>query len=197
MREISNEMRTKMRAAATIFAERGFDGTTVDALSHATGVPSSTLYYNFEGKEEILAFLLEDWLDRTSAAAIEAIATDRTAKERLGDLITAQLTAMANDPATCQVLLAELGRIDRLPRIAEAVQSAFHRPVAKLLADGAAQGHLRTVDVEHATSVLYGAVIISGLHHIIGAQGAVPAFDAAEVAASVMDLVLHGLEPQK
>ena len=197
MREISSEMRTKMRAAASIFAERGFDGTTVGALSKATGVPSSTLYYNFDGKEEILAFLLEDWLDRTSAAAIEAIATDRPAKERLGDLITAQLAAMANDPATCQVLLAELGRIDRLPRIAEAVQSAFHRPVAKLLADGAADGHLRVVDIETATSVLYGAVIISGLHHIIDSQDATPAFDATEVAASVFDLILHGLEPQQ
>lgn len=195
MRTVSTEMRTKMRRAAAIFAERGFEGTTVEALREATGVPSSTLYYYFEGKEEILSFLLEDWLNRTSAAVAEAIATDRTAKERLGDLIAAQLTAMANDPATCQVLLAEFGRIDRLPRISESVQSAFHRPVARLLGDGAAYGYFRKVDVEHATSVLYGAVIISGLHHIIGAQGAVPAFDAAEVAASVMDLVLHGLEP--
>ncbi len=197
MRPISDEMRTSMRSAAAVFAERGFDGTTMDALREVTGVPTSTLYYYFEGKEQVLSFLLEDWLDRTSAAVAEAIATDRTAKERLGDLIAAQLTAMANDPATCQVLLAELGRIDRLPRIAEAVQSAFHRPVAKLLADGAADGHLRTVDVENATSVLYGGVIISGLHHIVGAQGEAPAFDAAEVAASVMDLVLHGLEPQE
>lgn len=197
MRQISDDLRAKLRAAAPIFAERGFDATTIDALSDATGVAGSTLYYNFAGKEEILAFLLEDWLDRTSAAVDAAIDTDRTARERLGDVIEAQLAAMAEDPATCQVLLAELGRIDRLPRIAEAVQSAFHRPVAKLLTDGAACGHLRTVDVEHATSVLYGAVIITGLHHLIEAGGAVPAFDAQSVAATVMDLVLHGLEPDE
>ncbi|MDW3221000.1 MAG: TetR/AcrR family transcriptional regulator [Acidimicrobiales bacterium] len=186
-----------MRGAAAVFAERGFDGTTMEALREVTGVPTSTLYYYFEGKEQVLTFLLEDWLDRTAAAAAEAIATERTAKERLGDLVAAQLTAMANDPATCQVLLAELGRIDRLPHIAEAVQSAFHRPVAKLLADGAADRHLRSVDVDVATSVLYGAVIISGLHHIIDARDEVPAFDATEVAASVMDLVLHGLESEE
>ncbi len=194
MRQISNDLRVKLRAAAPIFAERGFDATTIDALSDATGVAGSTLYYNFSGKEEILAFLLEDWLDRASTAVDAAIDTGRTARERLGDVVEAQLAAMAEDPATCQVLLAELGRIDRLPRIAEAVQSAFHRPVAKLLTDGAAHGHLRTVDVEHATSVLYGAVIITGLHHLIEAGGAVPAFDAQSVAAAVMDLVLHGLE---
>ena len=193
MRQISERLREKMRAASPIFAARGFDATTVDALSDATGVPVSTLYYNFEGKEEILAFLLQDWLERTSTSVDVAISSEGTARHRLGEVISAQLAAMAEDPATCQVLLAELGRIDRLPRIAEAVQDAFHRPVAKLLVDGAAEGELRDVDIEHATSVLYGAVIITGLHHIIDASGAVPAFDAPQVSAAVIDLVLNGL----
>ena len=33
--------------------------------------------------------------------------------------------------------------------------------------------------------------------HLIEAGGAVPAFDAQSVAATVMDLVLHGLEPDE
>ena len=193
MRQISDALRSKLRTASTIFAERGFDGTTIEALSETTGIPSSTLYYNFTGKDEILAFLLQDWLERTSAGVEAAIAGAGSATDRLAAVVTAQLDAMANDPATCQVLLAELGRIDRLPHIADAVQSAFHRPVAKLLADGAAQDCFRKVDIEHATSVLYGAVIITGLHHVISSDDVVPAFDSAEVAATVMDLVLHGL----
>jgi TetR/AcrR family transcriptional regulator len=193
MRQISNALRSKLRTASTIFAQRGFDGTTIEALSETTGIPSSTLYYNFTGKNEILAFLLQDWLERTSAGVEAAIASNGSASDRLAAVVTAQLDAMANDPATCQVLLAELGRIDRLPHIADAVQSAFHRPVAKLLADGAAHNCFRKVDIEHATSVLYGAVIITGLHHVIASDGVVPAFDSAEVAATVMDLVLHGL----
>jgi len=196
MRRISDALRAKLRLAAPVFAARGFDGTTMEMLSEATGVPTSTLYYNFQGKEQILAFLLEDWLSRTSAAVDAAIASDRGARERLGDVVTAQMSAMANDPATCQVLLAELGRIDRLPRIAEAVQSVFHRPVAKLLMDGGRRGELRDVDVERVTSVLYGAVIVSGLHHVIAAGAEIPAFDAADVAATVIDVVWHGLEPK-
>lgn len=196
MRRISDSLRAKLRTAAPIFAARGFDGTTIEALSEAIGVPTSTLYYNFQGKEQILAFLLEDWLARTSAAVDAAIASDRSARDRLGDVVTAQLRAMAADPATCQLLLAELGRIDRLPRIAEAVQTVFHRPVAKLLMDGARRGELREVDVERVTSILYGAVIISGLHHLIEAGAEVPAFDADAVAETVMDVVLHGLEPK-
>ena len=194
MRDVSVALRSKLRLAATIFAERGFDGTTIEALSETTGIPTSTLYYNFAGKDEILAFLLQDWLERTSAGVDEAIAGVGSPVDRLLAVVTAQLEAMANDPATCQVLLAELGRIDRLPHIADAVQTAFHRPVAKLLADGAADDWFRKVDIEHATSVLYGAVIITGLHHVIDSDGIAPAFDSAEAATIVMDLLLRGLE---
>ena len=193
MRPISDALRTKLRLAPAIFAERGFDGTTIEALSEATGVPTSTLYYNFRGKDDILAFILEDWLQRASTTVEAAIAAPGLGSERLRLVVTAQLDAMAMEPETCQVLLSEKGRIDRLPHIAEAVQSTFHRPVAKLMADGAADGSLRPVDLEHATTALYGAVIITGLHHVIRSAAQAPAFDSSEVAEIVMDLVLHGL----
>ena len=51
MREVSDEVRARLRAAASVFAERGFDGATIELISAATGVPSSTLYYNLAGKQ--------------------------------------------------------------------------------------------------------------------------------------------------
>ena len=137
MRQISDELRGKLRAAAPIFAERGFDATTIGALRDATGVPSSTLYYNFAGKEEILAFLLEDWLDRTSAAVDAAIASDRTASERLGDLIEAQLAVQPHAPAPDFALRCDEGRVHvaarHLRRLAVLLRHIHqHRPRAVL-----------------------------------------------------------------
>lgn len=193
MRQVSERLRSRMRSAAEVFATHGFDASTIEMISEATGVPSSTLYYNFAGKEEVLSFLMQDWLDRTSAAVDEAAATAGAARQRLEAVLGAQLTAMAEDPATCHVLLAELGRIDRLPHIAAAVGGAFHHPVAKLLADGAADGSLREVDIDTATSVLYGAVTMTGLRHVIASHGEVPAFDAEALAARVTDVVFGGV----
>jgi AcrR family transcriptional regulator len=193
MRSISKNLAAKLRLGAVVFAERGYDAATIEALSEATGVPSSTLYYNFAGKQEILAFLLQDWLDRTSVVVATAIEGPATAAVRLEAVIRAQLAAMAADPATCQMLLAELGRIDRLPHIADAVQQAFHRPVAKLLAEGTVDGSLAEVSIENATSVIYGAVTLTGLHHVVASNGDVPAFDADAVAGDVVGLVMNGL----
>jgi TetR/AcrR family transcriptional regulator len=193
MRSISTDLAAKLRLGAAVFAERGYDAATIEALSEATGVPSSTLYYNFAGKQEILAFLLQDWLDRTSVVVATAIEGPATAAVRLEAVIRAQLAAMADDPSTCQMLLAELGRIDRLPHIADAVQQAFHRPVAKLLVEGAVDGSLAEVSIENATAVIYGAVTLTGLHHVVAGDGHAPAFDVDAVAADVVGLVMNGL----
>jgi AcrR family transcriptional regulator len=193
MREVSDEVRARLRAAASVFAERGFDGATIELISAATGVPSSTLYYNLAGKQGILEFLLEDFLQRMASAVDEAIATEGSAAVRLDGVIRAQLRVLADEPATCQMLLMEMGRIDSLPALAHAVRHAFHHPVAKVLADGAADGSLRSVDVETATSAVFGAVTLGGLHHVVANPGVVPAFDAEAVADRVLDLVLEGL----
>lgn len=193
MRSISKDLAAKLRLGAAVFAERGYDAATIEALSEATGVPSSTLYYNFDGKQEILAFLLQDWLDRTSVVVATAIEGSATAAIRLEEVIRAQLAAMADDPSTCQMLLAELGRIDRLPHIADAVQQAFHRPVAKLLVEGAVDGSLAEVSIENATAVVYGAVTLTGLHHVVASDGHAPAFDVDEVAADIFRIVMNGL----
>ena len=193
MRTISVDLAAKLRLGAAVFAERGYDAATIEALSEATAVPSSTLYYNFAGKQEILAFLLQDWLDRTSVVVATAIEGPSTAAVRLEAVIRAQLGAMAEDPSTCQMLLAELGRIDRLPHIAAAVQQAFHRPVAKLLVEGAADGSLAEVSIENATAVIYGAVTLTGLRHVVAGDGQTPAFDVDEVAGDVVGLVMNGL----
>lgn len=196
MRSISKDLAAKLRPAAAVFAERGYDAATIEALSEATGVPTSTLYYNFHGKQEILAFLLQDWLDRTSALVATAIEGPAVAAVRLESVIRAQLAAMAEDPLTCQMLLAELGRIDRLPHIADAVQQAFHRPVAKLLVEGAIDGSLAEVSIENATAVVYGAVTLTGLHHVVASDGNAPAFDVDDVAHDVVRLVIRGLGPR-
>jgi AcrR family transcriptional regulator len=195
MRELSDELAAKVRVGAVVFAEHGYDGTTIEMFSRATAIPTSTLYYNFAGKQEILAFLMQDWLNRTSRVVAEAIESSESAAVRLAGVIEAQLTAMATDPITCQVLLAELGRLGRLPHIADAVQEAFHRPVAKLLAEGVADGSIADVSIENTTAVIYGAVTLTGLHHVVASNGDIPAFDASTVGADVARIIMNGLSP--
>src|SRR4051794_501481 len=46
-------------AAAALFAEHGYAGTTTRAIAERVGIRQASLYYYFAGKDEILLELLE------------------------------------------------------------------------------------------------------------------------------------------
>lgn len=53
-----------LSAAKSLFAERGFDQTSLDAIIVASGTSKGTLYHYFESKEDLYACVLEEILQR-------------------------------------------------------------------------------------------------------------------------------------
>ena len=47
-------------ASMKLFAEKGYDATSVEEITATVGVAKGTLYYHFSSKEEISNFLLEE-----------------------------------------------------------------------------------------------------------------------------------------
>jgi AcrR family transcriptional regulator len=189
VREVPASIAAKLPAAASVFAERGFDDARIDDVAKRVGVPRATLYYYFSGKEDILAFLLRSLLDDVAAAVQKAVTGRGGGVARLRAALRAQLEVLAANPETAQLLVANLGKAGRLTDIAVAVRAAFHEPVRSVLAAGVAEGSLRDVDVERAASALFGAVILTGLHEI-ALNGR---HDPDEVLNDVSTVVLDGL----
>ncbi|TDC58639.1 TetR/AcrR family transcriptional regulator [Actinomadura sp. KC345] len=48
-----------LEATLAIAAERGYDGTSIAAVTEATGLPASSVYWHFRNKDELLAETLE------------------------------------------------------------------------------------------------------------------------------------------
>ena len=97
MRTLPDGMREKVLVAAELFADFGLDATKMEDVAATTGVPKATLYYYFEGKEDILAFLFVEILDevgrrgdgrarRAAGRPPSASAGDRAHLRRVRDL---------------------------------------------------------------------------------------------------------------
>ena len=43
-----------------LFAQKGYDATSVEEITATVGVAKGTLYYHFSSKEEIFQFLIEE-----------------------------------------------------------------------------------------------------------------------------------------
>jgi AcrR family transcriptional regulator len=190
MRPLPSSTREKVLAAAALFAEHGLDATKMEDIAAATGVPKATLYYYFEGKEEILTFLFSEILDEVGTAVSRAIDGEGTAADRLAAVIVAHLRVFERFPMASRALQFDLGRAARIPEIAARTDAAFVQPVCALLVEGAADGSLRPVDHPRlvATAIL-GAVTTTG----INALTIRPRRSVKRTAATVVDLVLSGV----
>jgi AcrR family transcriptional regulator len=78
--------RALLDAAAELFAARGVDGASVDAIAEAAGRTSGAVYDHFGGKEGLLFALLEGWVDDVAAVIGAELATASTLEERMGAL---------------------------------------------------------------------------------------------------------------
>ncbi|MEX0835643.1 MAG: TetR/AcrR family transcriptional regulator [Nitriliruptor sp.] len=94
MRRDEQRERTKgelLDAAATIFAEQGFHGASVDQIAEAAGYTKGAVYSNFDSKEELFLQLLDRELDRTVEVLTELVERVPAAER------AAALTAQAGD----------------------------------------------------------------------------------------------------
>jgi AcrR family transcriptional regulator len=183
-------MREKVLAAAELFAEAGLDATKMEDIAAATGVPKATLYYYFEGKEDILAFLFNEILDEVGHAIDEALRAGGTAADRLRAAITAHLRVFQDFPAASRALQFDLGRAARIPHIDERIEAAYRGPVRQLLEEGARDGSLRAVEHPRLVAVaILGAVTTVGINAItLG-----PPRPLDSIADDVIGFVLHGV----
>jgi TetR/AcrR family transcriptional regulator len=188
MREVPASLAEKLEAAAHAFAA-SFEDVRMDDVAAASGIPRATLYYYFSGKDDVLAFLLRTMLADLTVSVAEAAATDGDTDARLAAVVRSQLAHLAANPATGQLLLANLGKAGKLPDIAAGIDGGFHEPVRQILRDGQRSGEIVDLDVEITASALFGAVTAVGFRGLLLDGG----IDVDRIAGSLFPLFWAGL----
>ena len=99
--------REQLIAVATqLFAARGYEGTSIDAVQQGAGVSRGSLYHHFASKDALFEAVLEALEARVGNEVVVAAATapDPVARLRTGCLAWVRL---AGDPVVQQILLVD------------------------------------------------------------------------------------------
>jgi AcrR family transcriptional regulator len=75
-----------LMAAAELFAERGVDATSIDAIAERADRTSGAFYAHFGGKDGVLLALLDTWVEELGAVIGAELTTATTLDERLAVL---------------------------------------------------------------------------------------------------------------
>ncbi len=95
-----------IEVATGLFAEHGYEGTSIEAVLTAAGVSRGALYHHFAGKEALFTAVLEAVSERVTAEVTEAIRdyTDPVDALRTGALAWIDL---AGDPVIQRIMLVD------------------------------------------------------------------------------------------
>ncbi|MET7933393.1 TetR/AcrR family transcriptional regulator [Streptomyces sp. NPDC005322] len=181
-----------LAVAVKVFNERGYDGTSMEHLSHAAGISKSSIYHHVKGKEELLRLALSRALDELFAVLEEPAANEGRAVERLEYVARRTVEVLVAELPYVTLLLRVRGNTDT-ERWAMERRREFDHEVAELLKQAAADGDLRAdVDARLATRLLFG-MINSIVEWYRPGRGGSATSD--EVADAVVRTAFAGLRP--
>ena len=142
--------------ALRVFAERGYDGASMDDVARAAGITKASIYHHVSGKEALLERGLGRALDALFAVLDEPASREGRAIERLRHIVE-------RVAATTLSLLPELTVLFRVhgssrsERDAVDRRRAFDRVVTGIIADAQREGDVRAdVDPRLAVRLIFG-----------------------------------------
>ncbi len=143
LRERYERKRSEVIAtAAHLFAERGYQETSMGDLTEATGLAAGGLYHYIESKDELLISICDELLDPLLRRAREIVASAPPPADQLRQLLHAWLEQIATHRDHMLVFAQERHVIEREPqwRQVRAQRKEFEKLLDDVLARGEREG---------------------------------------------------------
>lgn len=188
-----------LTAALSLFVEKGFAATTVEAVAARAGVSKGTLFLYFPSKVELFqAVVRENMVGRLSEWAQTIERHEGLQAPLLRELMHQwwQRIGMTDASGITKLVMSEASQF---PDIAKFYQTEVIAPgqalTRQILRRGVASGEFRSLNIEHTIHGLFAPMLFLVMwKHSFGlCTPAQPALDPEAFIDSQLQLLLHGL----
>lgn len=184
-----------LREAMRLFAERGYERTSIADIQAAVGLApgSGALYKHFPSKEAVLTAGMDQFLAGGERARELIRTVPGPAEDALAVLGRAAMQMLQDDRDVLRITYREL---DAFPELRDRVRNqrmqATYAAIADWLRDRAARGEVRVQDPEAAAAVLLGAITSFKVFEVL--LGKPPAgLDEERFVRAWLDVMLRGM----
>lgn len=186
-----------LREAMRLFAERGYERTSIADIQAAAGLApgSGALYKHFPSKEAVLAAGMDDFVAGAERARELIRTVPGPAEDALGMLARAAMQMLQDDGDVLRIVWRELEQFpELLERVRERRMQTTYAALADWLRDRADRGELRVEDPEATAAVLLGGLTSFKVFQTL--LGEPPArLDDDRFVAAWLRVMLRGLLP--
>jgi len=181
-----------LRTAARLFAEKGYEATSLDNIAETLGMHKATLYHYVDNKESILYQCLvlsfgdlDEVIQRTKDREVPVL-------DRLREFVRSLAVAQNNDFGRCLVLVGARplemtpgGEIRKFQR-------RLDNTVRDLITEGVADGTIRPCQPGMFSALLFGALNWVPRWHSEDGR-----LNIAQVADTFMEMLVNGIAARR
>jgi AcrR family transcriptional regulator len=131
--------------ARRLVAEGGLDALTIGALERRLAFSRGVITYHFDGKEEIVAAVLESAIEAIGAATERSVGAAQSVADKVVAAIRGMVAGYLEQREACLILLSFWGRLqsdERAATLNARLYAGYREDTAALLRAGIASGEL-------------------------------------------------------
>lgn len=185
-------------AACRLFAERGFDGVSMNDVATAAGVSKANVFHHYHTKQRLYLAVLKMAFAEFQTLTSHLAPGSATLQQRLAQFSNAHLKHMNQHPESVRLVLRELlqNQPQHSKELAENVAQEQFTNLLQLLQEAQRRGEIRNdIDLSVLALLIVGADVFlfqtrSLLHHMPEISFA---NDHGRYAQVVADILLHGI----
>jgi AcrR family transcriptional regulator len=185
-------------AAEGLFAERGFEATTVRDIAAVVGVNLAMIHYYFGNKEGLYRAIFEEKLAEIQRIFATASSDDGSCRERLERFIRAYAHYLCTHTNLARIIQREM--LNRGPIFQELFRpqtARNYQMLRSIINEGVERGEFRAVNVDMAPISLIGMIVFFMIAQpmIAGILSVGPGHEAFEdlLTEHTLNIYLHGV----
>ena len=141
-----------------LFAEKGYDATSIEDITATVGVAKGTLYYHFSSKEEIFNFLVEEGIKLLQNSIDIKTAKYQNYIDKLKAIILIQIKIVIKYEDLITILLSEFWRKSTRNQICKENILQYINKIETIVKEGNEKGEIKNGDPQAIASEIYGLI---------------------------------------
>lgn len=148
-------------ASMKLFAEKGYEATSIEEITATVGVAKGTLYYHFSSKEEIFNFLVEEGIKLLQNSIDIKTAKFSNYIDKIKAIILIQIKIVVKYENLIKILLTQLWGNETRNQTCKKLIFEYINKIEKIVEEGIKIGEIKKGNPQVITSEIYGLICSS------------------------------------
>lgn len=139
-----------------LFAEKGYDATSIEEITATVGVAKGTLYYHFSSKEEIFNFLVEEGVKLLKNSIAIKTAKLESSIDKIRAIVLIQIKVLVKYENFMTIILSQIWGNDPRSQMCRNYVFEYIQMIEEIVRDGIKKGEIIEADPNVIASGIFG-----------------------------------------